>query len=178
MKLSLLLALSLALALPLAAQTSGQAGVMQHEHKKMGPPSTSLTITIGSSAPLTLHLDDLKALPQVTVTAHNGHSNADETYAGPTLADVLAEAGLVLNEKTEHDILHMVLVAKGTDNYWVAYSGAEVQPGFNASRVIVAITREGQPLTTGGQFELVNSADKKPARWLHNLASITVKSAE
>ena len=66
MKLLTLLALPLVLALPAAAQTDAMppehnASAAQHEHKKMGAPSTSLTITVGTGAPLTLHLDDLKA---------------------------------------------------------------------------------------------------------------------
>lgn len=182
MKLRSLLALSFVLSLSAAAQTDAMPAehnaTAQHGHKKMGPPSTELKITIGSGAPVTLHLADLQALPQQTLTARNGHSKTDETYTGPALADVLAKAGLVLTDKTEHDLLRLILVAKGTDNYWVAYSVAEVEPGFNSSKVIVALTRDGAALTTTGQFELINSADKKPARWLHNLASIVVKSAE
>ena len=36
------------------------------------------------------------------------------------------------------------------------------------------IARSGEPLTTAGQFELINDLDVKPARWVHNVTSITL----
>jgi hypothetical protein len=36
----------------------------------------------------------------------------------------------------------------------------------------------GKPLGTDGNLKLVDSGDKKPQRWVRNLSSITVKSAE
>ena len=144
-----------------------------HTHP-MGAPSTSLTINTGTGQPLTLKLADLQALPQTTITVHNAHQNADETYSGPLLSDVLAKAGVVLTEKTEHPMLHQYLIATGTDKYWVLYSLAEIHPGLHNAKVIVAIARSGQPLTTAGQFELIDNLDVKPARWVHNVTTLTL----
>jgi hypothetical protein len=167
-------------ALTLAA--AAQAGAMPpsqndpakpHSHP-MGAPSTSLTIKTDDGHSLTLTLADLKALPQQTLTVHNAHQNADETYSGPLLSDVLAKAGVVLTEKTEHPMLHQYVIATGTDKYWVLYSLAEVHPGLHKAKVIVAIARSGEPLTTAGQFELINDLDVKPARWVHNVTTIAL----
>jgi len=175
---ALLAAAIFALTLTAAAQTDAMppepnAPAKPHSHT-MGSPSTSLTINTGTGAPLTLTLADLKALPQQTLTLHSAHQNADETYSGPLLSDVLAKAGVVLNEKTEHPMLHQYVIAAGTDKYWVLYSLAEVQPGLHRAKVIVAIARSGEPLTTAGQFELINDLDVKPARWVHNVTTITL----
>ena len=35
----------------------------------------------------------------------------------------------------------------------------------------------GQPLGDHGPFQLIVSDDKRPARWVHNLVSITLKTA-
>jgi hypothetical protein len=144
-----------------------------HTHP-MGAPSTTLTVNTGIGQPLTLTLADLQALPQQIITVHNAHSSADETYSGPLLSDVLAKAGVVLTEKTEHPMLHQYLIATGTDKYWVLYSLAEIHPGLHNAKVIVAIARSGQPLTTAGQFELIDNLDVKPARWVHNVTTITL----
>jgi hypothetical protein len=175
-KPTFLLATIFALTLPIAAQTDAmppEQNAPVHSHP-MGAPSTALTINTGIGAPLTLTLADLKALPQQTMTVHNAHQNADETYSGPLLSDVLAKAGIVLTEKTEHPMLHQYVIATGTDKYWVLYSLAEVHPGLHKAKVIVAIARSGQPLTTAGQFELINDLDVKPARWVHNVTTITL----
>jgi hypothetical protein len=169
-------------ALPLTAfaQTDAmppEQSTPPHTHT-MGTPSTTLTITTETGQPLILKLADLQALPQQTITAHNAHSKADETYTGPLLSDVLAKAGIVLTEKTEHPMLHQYVIATGTDKYWVLYSLAEVQPGLHTAKVIVAIARSGQPLTTSGQFELIDDTDVKPARWVHNVTTIAVHTAE
>jgi hypothetical protein len=170
--------LAFAFTIAASAQTDAmppEQNAAPHSHT-MGAPSTSLTINTGAGAPLILTLADLKALPQQTLTVHNAHQNADETYSGPLLSDVLAKAGIVLTEKTEHPMLHQYLIATGTDKYWVLYSLAEVHPGLHKAKVIVAIARSGQPLTTAGKFELINDLDVKPARWVHNVMSIDVRT--
>jgi hypothetical protein len=54
---------------------------------------------------------------------------------------------------------------------------AEVDPSFHAGEVLVADTREGQPLAKSGPFQLIVSDDKRPARWVHNLVSVTLEHA-
>jgi hypothetical protein len=44
--------------------------------------------------------------------------------------------------------------------------------------VIVADTQDGKPIAADGTFKLVSTEEKRPARWVRNLASITVKAAE
>jgi hypothetical protein len=56
-----------------------------------------------------------------------------------------------------------------------------MSPSWSAEHdgtVIVATSVNGKPLGEDGQLKLVDSGDKKPQRWVRNLASITVKSAE
>jgi len=60
----------------------------------------------------------------------------------------------------------------------VVLSLAEVDPAFHQGQVIVADTRDGQQLGKNGPFQLIVSDDKRPARWVHNLVSITLKRAE
>jgi hypothetical protein len=140
------------------------------------PPSHSVTITFQGRTTV-LKIEDLIALPQVTVHVHNEHRNADEEYTGPLLSDVLAKAGLIASKETQPLILHSTVVATGTDHYYVIYSAAEVEPAFSHGQVIVAITKNnGLPNTEGGAIELVNTTDVKPARWLHGLTQLNIMS--
>jgi hypothetical protein len=44
--------------------------------------------------------------------------------------------------------------------------------------VIVADTLDGKPLAENGAFLLVAAGEKRPARWVRNLAAIHVRSAD
>lgn len=71
------------------------------------------------------------------------------------------------------------VIATGSDGYAVVLSLAEVDPDFHQGQVLlVADTRDGQPLGKNGPFQLIVSDDKRPARWVHNLNSITLQHAQ
>ena len=158
-----------------APASTGQA-LQSMPMKAPVPPSKSVTITFQGRTTV-LKIEDLIALPQVTVHVHNEHRNADEDYTGPLLSDVLAKAGLTATKETQPLILHSTVVATGTDHYYVIYSAAEIEPAFSHGQVIVAITKNnGLPNTEGGAIELVNTTDTKPARWLHGLTQLNIMS--
>jgi len=163
----LLLQLAAALAIPCVGQT-----LSEHEHAK-AVPSTGLTVTIdGHSAPLTVA--DLQTLPQKTITVHNEHTKADETYTGVAPSDLLAKYGATFDRASEKKIFHSYLRVEGTDHDYVLYSGGEIESAIYDADVIVAIALKGKPLTVDGQIKLVASAEKRPARWVRNLSAITL----
>jgi hypothetical protein len=148
----------------------------EHDHAP-APPSTSLTLVLDGKA-TTLSVAELQAMPQKTVTVHNEHAKADETYTGVLLGDLLAKYGFTVDKTTQRKMLRSYLVAEGTDKYWVLYSVTEIEGSEHNGEVIVATSAGGKPLGGDGQFKLVDSGDRKPQRWVRNLKSITVKSAE
>jgi hypothetical protein len=121
-------------------------------------------------APVILSPADFRALPHITITVHNGHTNASETYAGVPLATLLAKVNAPLGKELHGEAMTSYLVATGSDGYSVVLSLAEVDPDFHEGQVIVADTRDGQPLGKNGPFH-----DKRPARWVHNLNEISVR---
>lgn len=130
------------------------------------------------------HLDvflkpsELKALPRTTITVHNEHSNAGETYAGVRVSDLLAKMNVPLGKDLRGAVLTSYVVASGSDGYQALIALAEVDPSFHNGEVIVADTMNGQPLDAkSGPFKLVVTEDKRPARWVRNLVSIELKSA-
>jgi hypothetical protein len=138
--------------------------------------SASLLLTADPyHAPLVLSPADFRALPHITITVHNGHTNTAETYAGVPLATLLAKVNAPLGKELHGEAMTSYVVASGSDGYSVVLSLAEVDPSFHEGQVIVADTRDGQPLGKSGPFQLIVSDDKRPARWVHNLESITLK---
>jgi hypothetical protein len=128
-------------------------------------------------APVLLSPAGFRALPHVTITVHNSHTNATETYSGVPLATLLAQVNAPLGKELHGEAMTSFVVATGSDGYSVVLSLAEVDPSFHEGQVLVADTRDGQPLANYGPFQLIVSDDKRPARWVHNLVSITLQHA-
>ena len=135
--------------------------------------STNLTISVGGISHQ-LSPTALAALPQSHLTVHNSHNNRDEDYSGVSLADLLASAGLPFTKENQRTYLHSYIRAQGTDFYFVLYSAAEVQPELSSSNVLIATRLDGHDLGAEGVFKLVSSSDKRPARWVRNLLSLTL----
>jgi hypothetical protein len=149
----------------------------QMEHAAKSTPSTELTITYDGKT-LTFTPQDFAALPHKTVAVFNAHSKANESYSGVLLADLLGKAGVPLGEAVRGKLFMTGVVAQGMDHYSVLYSLAEVDPTIHTGDVIVADTLDGQKLTQDGAFKMVSSEERRPARWVRNLTSISVIKVE
>jgi hypothetical protein len=57
----------------------------------------------------------------------------------------------------------------------VIFSLPELDAEFQDSEVIVADTMNGAPLDDTGPFRFVAPHDKRPARWIKMLQSVTVR---
>jgi hypothetical protein len=125
--------------------------------------------------PVALSPAEFRALPHITITVHNGHTNADETYSGVLVATLLAIVNAPMGKELQKEALTSYLIASGSDGYSVILALAEVDPSFHAGQVLVADARDGQPLGKSGPYQLIVSEDKRPARWVHNLDSIALQ---
>jgi hypothetical protein len=169
------LLLAAVFALPTTDIAHGQA-MAEHQHAK-SPVSAELKVTVdGKSSTLTLA--ELTAMPQKTVTVHNEHTKTDETYTGVALSDLLAKYGFAIGQSTHRKMLRSYVTAEGTDKYWVLYSATEIEGSEHTADVIVATSINGKPLGDDGQLKLIDSADKKPQRWVRNLTAITLVTVE
>ncbi len=153
---------------------------------KMAPPNNSTAVSTAAlqiSGPgltsATLTAADLKALPQKTVTFHNVHTKADETYSGVPLTDLLAKYGAPTGDKLRGKALSEYVIAIGSDGYKAVLALAETDPSFHPGDVIVADSMDGKPLdAANGPFKLVVTEDKRPARCVHKLVSIELRTAD
>jgi hypothetical protein len=143
-----------------------------------GVASPSLTIRAYTSpAPIALSAADLKSMPHIAVTIHNSHTNADETYSGIRLADILERLKAPLGSELRGPALASYVVATGSDGYKAVLALAEVDPSFHPGEVIVADAMDGKALDAhNGPLKLVVTEDKRPARAVRNLVSIELKT--
>ena len=167
----------LAVVMVCSALAVAHAQGMDH-HSEPAIRSTQLKITGLDGKAITLTPEELAALPHKTVSVFNAHSKVTERYSGVALIDLLARVGVPNGEQVKGKLLLTGILAKGTDNYQVLYSLAEVDPSIHNGEVIVADSVDDHNLGKDGAFKMVSTEEKRPARWVRNLSSITVIEAK
>jgi hypothetical protein len=156
----------------------GPAVAAQQMEHSAPSRSTHLTIKTYDGKTLTLSPEELAALPHKSVSVFNAHGKANETYSGVPLADLLGKVGVPLGESVRGKLFLTGVVASGADGYGVLYSLAEVDPSIHTGDVIVADSVDGKKLDKDGAFKMVSTEERRPARWVRNLASISVVKVE
>jgi hypothetical protein len=157
------------------AQAQQPPPMPMSETRKPAPPAGPLVIKFGDKS-ATWTAATLAAMPHITVTVHNEHTKADETYSGVPLIALLTPLGVSDNPRGKD--LRLYVVAAGSDGYEVVYSIGEVTPDVHDATVIVADTENGAPINADGPLKLVATEEKRPARRVRNLVVIEVKTAE
>lgn len=163
-----------------SARAQGQPDNQPHaapmgEMHKPAPPAGPLKITYGDQsaewAPA-----KLAALPHTSITVYNEHAKATQTYSGVPLIDLLAKLGVP--DKPRGKQFRIYVVAVGSDGYEVVYSLGEVSPDVHDGTVLVADSQDGKPIADDGPLKIVLTGEKRPARWVRNLAAVKVLTAE
>jgi DMSO/TMAO reductase YedYZ molybdopterin-dependent catalytic subunit len=142
------------------------------------PTNAELKISGAVSTPLTLTAPDLRKMPRKTLSVTNPHNEKTEVYEGVPLEELLRRAGVPQHEQLRGQAMATYVVAEAGDGYKVVFSLAELDSGILDLEVIVADTMDGAALAAKeGPFKIVAPHEKRPARWVRMLKSITVVRA-
>jgi DMSO/TMAO reductase YedYZ molybdopterin-dependent catalytic subunit len=134
----------------------------------------TLVVKTVSGQALKLGAQDFARLPQVKVSAKD-HEGKNYEYAGLRLRDILTQAGVATANDLRGKEMADYVVAEASDGYRVVFSLAELDPDLGNTMVIVAQSVDGQPLAaTEGPLRLVVPGDKRQARWVRMVTSISV----
>ncbi len=140
-------------------------------------PTITMTGLRGEQVPVTAA--DIAIMTRHTIAVFNTHTQVKENYGGVLLSDVLAKIQAPLGKDLHGKGLGMYLIAEGADHYKAVYSLAEVDPAFHPGSVLIADTLNGQVLPAKqGPLQLINTEDKRPARWVHQLTAIHLVAIE
>jgi hypothetical protein len=143
---------------------------------QQSPPAQQATLILKTidGRSLTLGTQDFAKLPQVKVSAKD-HDEKTHEYAGVKLRDVLKEAGVAVGHDLRGKEMVDYVVVEAADGYRVVFSLAELDPDFSTTQVIVAQSADGQPLgVKEGPLRLVVPGDKRPARWVRMVTTISI----
>jgi len=157
------------------SQMSGRQSSSGHTTHAAPVNLSTLAIAFGAKSS-SWTASTLASLPHTTVTVHNEHTKADETYSGVPLIALLTPLGI--DDKPHGKDLRLYVIAAGSDGYEVVYSIGEITPDIHDATVIVADAENGKPLLADGPLKLIDTRDKRPARWVRNLVSIKVLAAD
>jgi DMSO/TMAO reductase YedYZ molybdopterin-dependent catalytic subunit len=163
-----LLVLVLVQIVPMLRAAPAQTAAVPAELRVAGAVSTPLVLTVA----------DLKKMPRKTLTVVNPHEKKTETYEGVAVEELLRRAGAPLGEQLRGAAMATYVVAEAGDGYRVVFSLAELDSGIVDSEMMVADTVDGAPLSAQqGPFRLVAPHEKRPARWVRMLKTLTVVRA-
>jgi DMSO/TMAO reductase YedYZ molybdopterin-dependent catalytic subunit len=143
-----------------------------------GKPSagpSDFKISGAVNMPLDLTVADLKAMPRKTLRVDNAHSKKTEVYQGVLVEDLLQKAGVPQGEQLRGQAMATYVLVEAADNYRVVFALEEFNSSFMDSEIIVADTMDGAPIPGAlGPFRLVAPHEKRPARWVEMVKSLTV----
>jgi hypothetical protein len=143
-------------------------------------PVSEVTLVVKTIDGRVLNLgpQDFAKLPQLHVSATD-HDGKKHQYDGVSLRDVLTSAGVPTGDGLRGKEMADYIVAEGSDGYRAVFSVAELDPAFSNTQVIVATKVDGQPLSAhDGPLRLVVPGDKRPARWVRMLTSVSVMRSQ
>jgi len=130
------------------------------------------------SQPLSLTAADLAKLPRVSLKAKD-HSGKESSFEGVALSAVLKLAGVKLGEELRGKNLALYLVVDAADGYRVVFALPELDEAFTDKVVLLADKRDGAKLSErDGPLQIVVPGEKRQARWVRQVVSLTIKRAE
>jgi DMSO/TMAO reductase YedYZ molybdopterin-dependent catalytic subunit len=148
--------------------------------QEMRPPKPSagpsnFKVSGDVSTQLDLTAADLKSMPRKTLRVDNAHSRKTEVYEGVLVEDLLKKAGVPQGEQLRGKGMATYVMIEAADDYRALFSLAEFNSSFQDSEIILADTMDGAPIPGAlGPFRLVAPHEKRPARWVEMVKSITV----
>lgn len=138
--------------------------------------AAQFTVTMADGKATMYSLDQLKQMPQQTVTVPDAKTKAPVSYGGVLLSALLAAGGAPTGKTLHGAELRDYVAATGSDGYGVIFSLFELDPISHDNRVIVAYAMDGKPLEgNNGPLKLIAPEDKRPERWVRMLTGVTVR---
>jgi len=128
--------------------------------------------------PLVLKAADLAAMKRTSYTVKEG-DGSEQAFSGVSLAEILGRAGVTLGKQLRGENMTKYLLVKAGDGYQVLFSLPELDSSFADRTIFLADQVNGKPLPAGkGPFKVIVPGEKKHARWIWDVRSLTVGFAK
>ena len=145
---------------------------------KAAPPSLSLSVGGEVERPLKLSAPDWAKLPRRTLKAKD-HDGKEATFEGVALYEVLKLAGVPFGEQLRGRQIALFLLVEAADGYKAVFALPELDPAYTDRNIILADRRDDAPLSEKeGRLRVVVPDEKRQARWVRQVVSLTIRRAE
>jgi DMSO/TMAO reductase YedYZ molybdopterin-dependent catalytic subunit len=139
----------------------------------------SLEVRGDVTNPRRIDAAELRTLPRAETRTPDPHNPGKEIiYSGTPLIEVLKAGGLRLDsgEPGFRESVTITVLVTGSDGYRVVFALAELSPDFTDHVILLADTKDGQPLSSReGPFRIVVPGEKRPTRWVRQVSAVEVR---
>jgi DMSO/TMAO reductase YedYZ molybdopterin-dependent catalytic subunit len=143
------------------------------------PATTSLDLRGDVPNPRPIDASELRQLPRAeTRTADPRDPGKEIVYSGVPLLEVLKAGGLRIESGMAgmRETVTLTVLVEAADGYRAVFALAELDPELTDRVVILADTKDGQPLPgREGPLRLIVPGEKRPARWVRQVTAVTVR---
>jgi DMSO/TMAO reductase YedYZ molybdopterin-dependent catalytic subunit len=124
---------------------------------------------------LKLSFDDFAQFPRQSLRATD-ELGKESLFEGVLVAEILKAAGVKFGKELRGKKLVDYVLAETADGYRVVFALPEFDPSFKDTLVLLADSRDGNPLgDSDGQLRLIIPHEKRYARWVRQLVALHVK---
>jgi DMSO/TMAO reductase YedYZ molybdopterin-dependent catalytic subunit len=140
-------------------------------------PESDVVLVVDGAVEHSLNLSfaDLARFPRQSLRATD-ELGKESLFEGVLVAEILKSAGVKFAKDLRGKRLADYLLAETADGYRVVFALPEFDPSFKDTLVLLADSRDGNPLgDSDGQLRLIIPHEKRYARWVHQLVALHVK---
>jgi Oxidoreductase molybdopterin binding domain len=92
---------------------------------------------------------------------------------------VLEKAGVTFGESIKGKRLATCLLVEAADGYRAVIALPELDPAFTDKQVVLALLRDGKPLTEKeGPYRIVIPDEKRMARWVRQVTTLKIADVQ
>jgi DMSO/TMAO reductase YedYZ molybdopterin-dependent catalytic subunit len=129
--------------------------------------------------PRRIDASELHKLPRAEARTADPHDPGKEIiYSGTPLVEVLKAGGLLLDSDMAgiRETVTMTVLVEANDGYRAVFSLAELDSELIDRVVLLADTKDGQPLPPReAPFRIIVPGEKRPARWVRQVKAVIVR---
>ena len=151
------------------------------------PTSSGLVVGSDAGQTLTLSMADFAKLPRTALRVKEPHSETMATYEGVLLFELLQKAGVrfvdpstpeTAERKLPGSLRTSYVLIEAADGYQVVYSVAELHPDLGGRQLLLADSKNGQPLDAkAAPYQVIAAASELHGRWIRQVTRILVQPA-
>ena len=108
------------------------------------------------------------------------HDGKEAIYGGYNLSEILRSAGAKIGkDELRGKDLPSYLLVEAADGYKVTFAVAEISADFTDKTILLADTRDGNPLSKEhGVWQIIVPDEKKHGRWVRQVIALKLKKAQ